>query len=312
VASSVDSTLPDLRPRIVTNRPFAAGSGRTRPLTAAERVGASLPFGTLTPARLVTNIRSAASAVSLRTHLGVRTMRFARTAAVAIAPILLAGCSAASTPSVGISATSCAPELDATECRNIVSAAVSAYDGPVLNLPDDVAVDEWESCRLRAVEALSSGAAADGVTCYGIVTVANAGGRLVSGGVYDGGTMVNMESVVWVDAAGKLHAVTTTDPQATRVASGDLDPLVVSLLTALGVILAVSVPLALIGGLLWVARRRLSGRRSRLDGLFTGAARANAMNSHLQAATPDPDALAHPLPARGPNAERRRRRSRRP
>jgi hypothetical protein len=63
-------------------------------------------------------------------------------------------------------------------------------------------------------------------------------------------------------------------------------------------------PIVVFVGLIWLARRHLAGRRSRLDGLFGGIGRANAMNSHLQAGTPSPDDLAVPVP---PRARDRRR-----
>ena len=79
-------------------------------------------------------------------------------------------------------------------------------------------------------------------------------------------------------------------------------------MAVLAMVVVVSLPVAVIAGLLWLAHRHLSGRRGRLDGLFTGLARGNAMSSHLRAGTPDPDELAVPLPA----GRSRRRRSRRP
>jgi Flp pilus assembly protein CpaB len=138
--------------------------------------------------------------------LGFLSMRFVRAAVVVIAPLLLAGCFAASTPTAG-TISSCAAGLDAVRCRDIAQTAMNAYEGPALSA-DKIEVAEWESCHLPAVEMRSTEAASDGVTCYGILAVANSGGRRVSEGVYDGGTMVTMDSVVWTDAAGALHAVT--------------------------------------------------------------------------------------------------------
>ncbi len=63
-------------------------------------------------------------------------------------------------------------------------------------------------------------------------------------------------------------------------------------------LLGLASPVVLFLGLIWLARRHLEGRRGRLDGLFGGIGRANAMNSHLQAGTPDPDDLAVPVPPR--------------
>ena len=67
-------------------------------------------------------------------------------------------------------------------------------------------------------------------------------------------------------------------------------------LSAALVFISFAIPVMVIVGLLWLARRRYAGRRSRLDGLFEGIGRANAMNSHLNAGTPDPDDLAVPHP----------------
>jgi hypothetical protein len=84
--------------------------------------------------------------------------------------------------------------------------------------------------------------------------------------------------------------------------------LVAVAVAALALVLIVAIPVIVVAGLLWMAHRHLSGRRGRFDGLFTGLARGNAMSSHLQAGTPDPDDLAVPIPPRPP----RRRRNRRP
>lgn len=64
------------------------------------------------------------------------------------------------------------------------------------------------------------------------------------------------------------------------------------------VLLGIASPVVLFVGMIWLARRHLAGRRSRFDGLFGGIGRAAAMNSHLQAGTPDPDDLAVPVPPR--------------
>jgi hypothetical protein len=63
--------------------------------------------------------------------------------------------------------------------------------------------------------------------------------------------------------------------------------------------------------LLVLAQRHLNGRKSRLDGLFGGIGRANAMNSHLRAGTTDPDDLAVPVAPRPDGLRERRRRGRR-
>jgi hypothetical protein len=54
-------------------------------------------------------------------------------------------------------------------------------------------------------------------------------------------------------------------------------------------------PVAVIVGLLWAARRRILGRRSRFDGLFTGMARANSARNELVAGIPrQPDVPPRP------------------
>ena len=63
-------------------------------------------------------------------------------------------------------------------------------------------------------------------------------------------------------------------------------------------LLGIVSPVLFLVGLLWLARRHLAGRRSRVDGLFGGIGRAATMNSHLQAGTPHPDDLAVPVPSR--------------
>jgi hypothetical protein len=71
-----------------------------------------------------------------------------------------------------------------------------------------------------------------------------------------------------------------------------------NLLIAGLMLIGLASPVLVLVALLWVARRHLAGRRSRLDGLFGGIGRAAAMNSHLQAGTPHPDDLAVPVPPR--------------
>ena len=82
------------------------------------------------------------------------------------------------------------------------------------------------------------------------------------------------------------------------------------ILTAVAVVAVFAMTLVPVAVLFLLANRHLAGRRSRLDGLFTGMGRANAMNSHLQAGTSSPDDLAVPVPPR-PDGPRRRRRRRR-
>ena len=64
------------------------------------------------------------------------------------------------------------------------------------------------------------------------------------------------------------------------------------------ILLGLASPVVFFAGMIWLARRHLAGKRSRFDGLFGGIGRAAAMNSHLQAGTPDPDDLAVPVPPR--------------
>ena len=51
---------------------------------------------------------------------------------------------------------------------------------------------------------------------------------------------------------------------------------------------AFAAPIVLVVGLLWAARRRFQGRRTRFDGLFVGMARANRARNELVAGIPDP------------------------
>jgi hypothetical protein len=68
-------------------------------------------------------------------------------------------------------------------------------------------------------------------------------------------------------------------------------------------------PIAMIIGLFWAARRRLQGRHSRFDGLFSGMARANQARNELAAGIPKsegPDLVA-PTPRRRLSPRRRGR-----
>jgi hypothetical protein len=91
-----------------------------------------------------------------------------------------------------------------------------------------------------------------------------------------------------------------------------VDGLLLSVLQVGALLLAIAVSVAPVVILVVLAQRHLNGRKSRLDGLFGGIGRANAMNSHLRAGTPGPDDLAVPLPPRpdGLGWRRRRRSSR--
>ena len=79
----------------------------------------------------------------------------------------------------------------------------------------------------------------------------------------------------------------------------------------LAVLLAVSLPIVIVVGLLLLAKRHLEGRRTRLDGLLGGVARAGVTQSHLEAGTPHPDDIAVPTPGVPPPSPRRRPRRRR-
>ena len=79
----------------------------------------------------------------------------------------------------------------------------------------------------------------------------------------------------------------------------------------LGTILFLSVALLPVVVLVVLANRHLSGRKSRLDGLFEGVGRAAQTNSHLRAGTPGPDDLGLHVPPRPDGMPGRRRRRRR-
>jgi hypothetical protein len=83
-------------------------------------------------------------------------------------------------------------------------------------------------------------------------------------------------------------------------ALGSVLETVVAIALMVGFIVA---PFALLAGLLFVARRRLQGRRGKLDGLFSGMARANAAQQELVAGIPPAPDLPEP-----PGGRRRRRR----
>jgi hypothetical protein len=89
----------------------------------------------------------------------------------------------------------------------------------------------------------------------------------------------------------------------------DLGPVVGDALVVVVLLLAVAAPIAAIVGIFWVTHRRVVGQHSRFDGLFSGIGRANAMNSHLEAGTPDPDELAVPVPPRPGSRRTRKRRA---
>jgi hypothetical protein len=83
-------------------------------------------------------------------------------------------------------------------------------------------------------------------------------------------------------------------------------------LIIVGLVLALAAPILLAIVLFRLGTRRFSGRRGRHDALFDAMGKASAMNSHLQAGTPDPEDLAVPSPVVGPpGGLRRRRRGRR-
>lgn len=71
-----------------------------------------------------------------------------------------------------------------------------------------------------------------------------------------------------------------------------------TILPIAALIAALALPVAAIGTLLWLSKRRLDGRRGRLDGLLGGVARGAVMGSHLRAGSPHPDDTAVPVPPR--------------
>jgi hypothetical protein len=132
-------------------------------------------------------------------------VRLVRAAFAIISSVMLAGCFATGTPWVG-TISECGQGLDAVACRSIAEAAFAAYPGPAL-AADSVEVEAWASCDLDDVRMIAE-AAAGGTTCYSVMAVATSGGQRVAEGIYKGGTIVLVESVVWLDPEGKMHAVT--------------------------------------------------------------------------------------------------------
>ncbi len=132
-------------------------------------------------------------------------VRLVRAAFAIISSAMLAGCFATGTPTVG-TISECGQGLDPVTCRTIAQAAFAAYPGPAL-AADNVEVELWASCTLDAVRTIAE-AAASGTTCYSVMADANSGGQRLAEGIYKGGTPVLVESVVWLDPEGKMHAVT--------------------------------------------------------------------------------------------------------
>lgn len=97
-------------------------------------------------------------------------------------------------------------------------------------------------------------------------------------------------------SAGPKRSPTETSPA--------VDPLGTLLLGVVAFGLLVVPVLLIVGVLLWLSKRHLEGRRSRLDGVLAGVARGSVMRSHLEAGTPHPDEIAVPTPG----VPRRRRR----
>ena len=138
-------------------------------------------------------------------------MRPVRAAFVIISSVMLAGCLATRSPIVGTISSCDGPGLDAATCRRIAEVAFAAYPGPAL-AADNVEVDVWASCALDGVRMIAE-AATSGATCYGVGALgAISGGQRIAEGTYQGGTLVDVESVVWLDAEGKMHAVTRATP----------------------------------------------------------------------------------------------------
>jgi hypothetical protein len=138
-------------------------------------------------------------------------VRLVRAAFAIISSVMLAGCFASGAPSVGTISSCDGPGLDVVTCRRIAEFAFAAYSGPAL-AADDVQVDVWASCALDGVRMIAE-AATSGTTCYGVGALgASSGGQRVAEGTFQGGTLVDLESVVWLDAGGKMHAVTRVTP----------------------------------------------------------------------------------------------------
>lgn len=94
----------------------------------------------------------------------------------------------------------------------------------------------------------------------------------------------------------------TTARLAATLRTMSLDGVVVQVISALlAVLLAIALPVGVVVGLLWLAKRHLEGRRTRVDGLLGGVARAGVTQSHLEASTPHPDDIAVPKPAHPPD-----------
>lgn len=137
-------------------------------------------------------------------------MRLMRAAFVIISSVTLAGCLATRPPIVG-TISLCEGGLDPVTCRSIAEFSFAAYPGPAL-AADNVEVGVWASCALDDVRMIAE-AATSGTTCYGVGALgAISGGQRTAEGAYQGGTLVDVESVVWLDAEGKMHAVTLATP----------------------------------------------------------------------------------------------------
>jgi hypothetical protein len=72
-------------------------------------------------------------------------------------------------------------------------------------------------------------------------------------------------------------------------------------------LLALAIPVVAIVALLRMSLRRLSGRRGGHDHGLAAIARAGVQLSHLEAATPEVDDIAMPLPPRPDNRRHHRR-----
>jgi hypothetical protein len=134
--------------------------------------------------------------------------------ALAAALATVTGCAAPTAgPSVGSLAECSGPVLDgpgieAGLCREVAEMAFRSYPGPQL-LADNVSVQET-ACDVIADR--SAEAAASGQTCYLVAGNGVAGGRRIRDGVFEGGKVLTVESVVWRSAGGALHAsATATD-----------------------------------------------------------------------------------------------------
>lgn len=103
----------------------------------------------------------------------------------------------------------CSPRIEAALCRRIAETAVAAIPGPAV-AADRISVSTWDSCQNDQVVGMAP-AAAEGTTCYVVMGSGYAGGERLGDGMYQGGTPLTLEAVVWADDDGTLRAVVKTE-----------------------------------------------------------------------------------------------------